>query len=115
MAASPNRGEVWLADLNPTRDHEQAGKRPVLVVSTDVFNHGPADLVFVLPLMRTNRGIPIHVPLRPPEGGVSAPSYILCDALRSISKDRLDSKAWGKVSPATMERVEEILRLLMEL
>jgi len=115
MAPSPNRGEIWLAQLNPTQGHEQAGKRPVLIVSTDVFNHGPAGLVFVLPLTRTNRGIPIHVPLRPPEGGISAPSYILCDALRSISKTRLDTKAWGKVSSETMERVEDILRLLMEL
>lgn len=115
MAVSPNRGEIWPADLNPTRGHEQAGKRPVLVVSTDRFNHGPADLVFVLPLSRTDRGIPIHIAIRPPEGGLSAPSYILCDALRSISKSRLDSEAWGKISLKTMQQVEEMLRLLMEL
>ena len=115
MAGSPNRGEIWLADLNPVRGHEQAGKRPVLIVSTDTFNHGPAELVLVLPLIRTNRGIPIHIPIRPPEGGVSAPSYILCDALHSISRGRLSSEAWGKVSLQTMQQVEEMLRLLMEL
>lgn len=113
--ASPNRGEIWLADLDPTLGHEQAGRRPVLVISTNTFNHGPAKLLFVLPLTRTNRGIPIHVAIRPPEGGVSAPSYILCDGLRSIDKDRLVSQAWGRVSAATMKRVEANLRLLMEL
>ena len=50
MARLPSRGEIWTADLNPTGGHEQAGKRPVLIVSTDTFNHGAADLLFVLPL-----------------------------------------------------------------
>ena len=70
MSPLPNRGEIWLADLNPTRGHEQAGARPVFIISTNTFNHGPADLVFVLPLTRTDRHIPIHVPIDPPEGGM---------------------------------------------
>lgn len=115
MAASPNRGEIWLADLNPVRGHEQAGRRAVLIVSTDAFNHGPAGLVFVLPLTRTDRGIPIHVPVNPPEGGVTAASFILCDALRSISMDGLTSQAWGSVTGKTVRRVEANLRLLLEM
>jgi mRNA interferase MazF len=115
MPIQPSRGEIWLADLNPIRGHEQAGRRPVLIISTDAFNHGPADLVFVLPLTRTNRGIPLHIPVDPPEGGLSARSFILCDAIRSISKDRLGSDPWGVVSPTTMAQVEAYLRLLLEL
>lgn len=115
MSREPSRGEIWLADLNPMRGHEQAGTRPVLVVSTDIFNHGPAGLVFVLPLTRTDRRIPAHIPLEPPEGGVSSRSLILCDALRSISKDRLKGNPWGSISTATMQRVEETLRLLLDL
>jgi mRNA interferase MazF len=115
MPALPNRGEIWLADLNPIRGHEQAGTRPVLIISTNTFNHGPASLVFVLPLTRTDRYIPIHVPLDPPEGGVSTRSYILCDALRSIAKDRLGPRPWGNVSAATLRKVEDNLRILLEL
>jgi mRNA interferase MazF len=115
MSPLPNRGEIWLANLNPTRGHEQAGARPVLVISTNIFNHGPADLVFVLPLTRTDRHIPIHVPIDPPEGGVSARSYILCDALCSIAKDCLGPRAWGSVSAATLRKVADNLRILMEL
>lgn len=115
MIASPNRGEIWLADLNPIRGHEQAGRRPVLIVSTDAFTHGPAGLVFVLPLTSTDRGIPIHIPIHPPEGGVTVHSFILCDALRSISTERLTSQAWGRVTSKTMRRVEANLRLLLEM
>ena len=87
----------------------------MLIISTNTFNHGPADLVFVLPLTRTDRRIPIHVPIDPPEGGVSARSYIVCDALRSIAKDRLGPRAWGSVSAATLRRVADNLRILIEL
>lgn len=110
----PNRGEVWLADLNPTRGHEQAGQRPVLVVSVDPFNHGPAGLVIVVPLTSKDRGIPTHVPLRPPEGGLAVPSVLLCDAVRSISRERLTKKL-GAVSPDTVAEVDMRLRLLMGL
>ena len=92
----PYRGDIWLADLAPTRGHEQSGRRPVLVISDDVFNQGPAELVIVLPLTSTYRGMPVHVPITPPEGGLKTPSVILCDAIRSIAKERLLWR-WGSV------------------
>ncbi|HYN21742.1 MAG TPA: type II toxin-antitoxin system PemK/MazF family toxin, partial [Thermoanaerobaculia bacterium] len=47
---TPGRGEVWLASLDPVRGHEQAGTRPVLIVSEDLFNRGPAELIIALPV-----------------------------------------------------------------
>lgn len=44
------RGEIWLVDLNPVRGHEQAGKRPCLIISVDLFNQGTSGLVVVLPI-----------------------------------------------------------------
>ena len=41
------RGEIWQVNLNPTRGHEQAGIRPALVLSVDVFHNGPAELVII--------------------------------------------------------------------
>lgn len=110
----PSRGEVWLADLDPTRGHEEAGLRPVLVLSVDTFNHGPAGLVIVLPVTSTHRGIAAHVPLNPPEGGVKVTSFVLCDAIRSITKERLVRK-WGAASPATLVAVEDRVRILLGL
>jgi len=38
--AYPHRGEIWLADLRPTRGREQTGCRPVLILSVDFYNAG---------------------------------------------------------------------------
>ena len=110
----PVRGEVWLADLSPTRGHEQAGRRPVLVVSEDLFNRGPAGLAIVLPLTSTVRPIPSHVAVSPPEGGLKSASAVLCEAIRSVSTDRLVQR-WGVVAPETLARIEDRLRILLRL
>lgn len=110
----PYRGEIWLAALAPTRGHEQTGIRPILVISEDVFNQGPADLVIALPLTSTYRGIPSHVSITPPEGGLSTSSVILCDAIRSIAKERL-LRRLGAVSRSTLATVEDRLRILLGL
>lgn len=112
--SSPTRGEVWLLDLNPTRGHEQAGLRPAVVVSTDGFNHGPAGLVIVTPVTTTRRGIPFHVPVSPPEGGLRRPSFIKCEDIRSVSTERLVER-WGLLTPSTMALVEDRLRILLQL
>ena len=108
----PRRGEIWKVDLGRTRGHEQAGTRPSLVLSVDPFNAGPAGLVVVLPLTTRAKGIPFHVEVNPPEGGLSDRSFIKCEDVRSISKDRLVSPL-GAVSPATLECVEERVRILL--
>jgi mRNA interferase MazF len=108
------RGDIWLADLNPVRSHEQAGRRPVLVISVDPFNQSRADLVVVVPITSTLRNIPFHVVVQPPEGGLANRSALLCEAVRSISKGRLIDR-WGSVLPATMAEVEDRLRVLMGL
>ena len=115
MTALPSRGEIWSADLSPTRGHEQSGMRPVLVISNTTFSQGPSGLVVVLPLSRTNRRIPLHIPIHPPEGGLTSLSFVLCDAVRSITRDRLGSAPWGRVDPATLEKVNAALRALLEL
>ncbi len=110
----PKRGEIWQVDLGRTRGHEQAGTRPGLVISVDSFNAGPAGLVVVLPLTTRVKGIPFHVEVNPPEGGLGERSFIKCEDIRSISMDRLVSPL-GAVSQATLARVEERVRILLEM
>jgi mRNA interferase MazF len=110
----PSRGEVWQVDLSPTRGHEQAGRRPALVVSTDRYNHGPAGLVVIVPMTTRERRIPLWVRVERPEGGVKATSFIQTDAIRSVSRERL-SRRWGTISETTMAAVDDRLRILLEL
>jgi mRNA interferase MazF len=111
---SPSRGDVWLIDFDPTRGHEQAGLRPGLVISSTVFNEGPADLVIALPMTSRRRSIPTHVQIAPPEGGLREVSYVLTEHIRSVARERFRER-WGTVSPATLGRVEGWLRVLLEL
>ncbi len=114
MTHPPLRGEVWTVDLDPGRGHEQTGRRPAIVVSTDRFNHGPAGLVVVVPITSVEKRIPLHVEVAPPEGGLRRRSFIKPEDLRSISTERLERRL-GTVSSATMEAVETRLRVLLEL
>lgn len=110
----PSRGEIWQVDLNPTRGHEQAGRRPGLVISVDRFNHGPSGLVVLIPLTTRAKGIPFHVRIDPPEGGVKEVSFVKCEDVRSVSKQRL-SESWGRVTEAILQRIEDRLRILLGL
>lgn len=112
--AGPKRGDVWTVNLDPTRGREQAGTRPALVVSADLFNGGPAGLVVVLPITSKDKRIRSHVAVDPPEGGLKTRSFVKTEDVRSVSIERLIDR-WGTVSPPTMAAVEDRLRILLEL
>lgn len=109
------RGEVWLADLEPTRGNEQTGERPVLIVSADRFNQGRARLVVAVPFTTRRRGLPIHVEVRPPDGGLREVSFAMCEQVRSLAVDRLGPQPFGSVPAAVLSAVENRLRLLLNL
>jgi mRNA interferase MazF len=108
------RGEIWLIDLNPIKGREQAGVRPALIISVDPFNNSMAELVIALPITTKSKGIPLHIKIMPPEGNIKEVSYIKCEDIRSISKERL-IQCWGKVTEETLFEVEKILSLLLGL
>ncbi len=111
---APSRGEIWMVDLSPTRGREQDGIRPAMVLSVDKFNHGPAELLIVLPITKTQRNIPTHVHVPMGEGGLTFDSYIKCEDIRSISTDRL-VRRMGEVAPPRLESVERYVRVLLGL
>ena len=112
--AEPERGEVWLLDLNPTRGREQSGQRPALVVSVNNFNLSRAGLVIILPITSVRKAVRSHVEVVAPEGGIQVDSFIKCEDIRSLSKERFLSR-WGVVSPTTMRAVEGRLPYLLDL
>jgi mRNA interferase MazF len=103
------QGDVWQAELDPVRGHEQGGTRPVLVISTDGFNAMRAGLVAIVPLSRTLRPVRTHVLVEPPEGGLSARSDVLCEQLWIISQERLNQRR-GRVTDTTLALVLDRIR-----
>lgn len=110
----PARGEIWIVDLNPTRGHEQAGKRPALIVSVNPFNFGPAELVIVLPITSKDKKNLLHVKIESEESGLKETSFIKCEDIRSVSTERLIVRL-GKVNSAVMSAVEDKIRILLGL
>jgi mRNA interferase MazF len=64
-----------------------------LIISVDLFNQGASGLAVVLPITSKEKGIPFHIAIAPPEGGVKTQSFIKCEDVRSISVERFD-KRW---------------------
>ncbi len=114
VSPEPKRGDVWFINFDPTAGHEQARARPAVVISVDKFNQGPAGLVIALPITSKDKRQPLHVPVSPPEGGLKVLSFIRCENVRSVSKQRL-SRFCGSLSSATMAEVERRTRILLNL
>jgi mRNA interferase MazF len=85
-----------------------------MIVSVDDFNHGPSELAAVLPCTTTERMIPWHIRIAPPEGGVPRESYIQCDQIRVVGYERLINRL-GAVGGRTIDRVEDMLKVFLDL
>jgi len=94
------------------RGHEQGGVRPVLIVSTDPFHQGGSGLVWVLPITSKDKKIRSRVALTAGEGGLPLSSFVICEAIRFISIDRLDRRL-GRVSTESLARVDNWVKILL--
>lgn len=108
----PRRGEIWLLDFSEPVGHEQAGRRPAVVVSDDDMNDGPSGLVVVVPVTSTRRGLPSHIELDGSETGLDQVSYAKCEDIKSVSVGRLVIRL-GVASDEAMFEVKRILRYLL--
>lgn len=104
----PRLGQVWTVDFDPIRGHEQGGVRPALVISNDQFNTTPHTFCIVVPFTRTFRGIPSHIRVDPPVGGLTARSYLLCEQAKLISVTRV-RRMMGSIDAALIDHVQEMV------
>ena len=97
------RGELRWADLNPTRGHEQAGLRPVLVLSQDVFNERSGTVIAVAPTSQEPRaGFPLTFELR--SSALPKRSWVKISQIRTLAVERLGRRI-GRVSPEELAQV----------
>lgn len=118
QAASPppRRGKIYLARLDPTEGSEQAGTRPVVVVSRDAINRY-SPVIVVCPLTdaaRVPKLYPSDVLVKAPGGGLAKDSVILTAQVRAISRSRL-VKRLGELKSGTMAQVESALKITLNL
>lgn len=82
------RGDIRWADLNPVRGHEQAGERPVLVLSHDVFNERSGTVIAVaLTSQEPRAGFPLTLEIRAP--GLPRRSWAKIGRIRTLSTERV--------------------------
>lgn len=103
------RGEIYLADLNPTIGSEQGGVRPVLILQNDVGNfHSKTTIIAAMTsLFRNKRQIPTHFVVTA-RGELIRDSIVLLEQIRTISKSRLIKKI-GKLSIDEMNALNKCL------
>ena len=101
--ASILRGEIRWADLDPTRGHEQAGQRPVLVLSADVFNERSGTVIAAaLTSQEPRAGFPLTLELT--TRGMPKRSWVKISQVRTLASERLGRRL-GRVSAEELARV----------
>ncbi|NCJ08537.1 type II toxin-antitoxin system PemK/MazF family toxin [Synechococcales cyanobacterium C] len=99
------RGEIRWADLSPTRGHEQAGRRPVLILSNDVFNERSGTVIAVALTSQPQRAsFPLTLELSVPE--LPRRSWVKISQIRTLAVERIESQV-ARATPEEMLRVIE--------
>lgn len=106
------RGDIWWADLNPVRGHEQAGIQPVMVISHDIFNERSGT---VIALALTSQPPKAGFPLSHELTSIELPkrSWVKISQIRTLSVERLGAKL-GNISPDELTLIIEGLNEIVD-
>jgi mRNA interferase MazF len=111
-----HRGDIWIVDWSPSRGSEQAGMRPALVIQTDAANlNSRYPNTIVLTISTKGKAVPFHISVNPSrENGLKEKSYVKCEQVLTISKDRLVRRT-GLLDQKQLREVEEALRKVFDM
>ncbi|ABA58048.1 type II toxin-antitoxin system PemK/MazF family toxin [Nitrosococcus oceani] len=99
------RGDIRWADLNPTRGYEQAGFRPVVILSHDIFNERSSTVIAMAITSQPQRaGFPLTLELH--SGGLPKRSWVKISQIRTLSVERIGKKI-GRTSPEELAQLVE--------
>ncbi|HEY2933604.1 MAG TPA: type II toxin-antitoxin system PemK/MazF family toxin [Acidobacteriota bacterium] len=97
------RGDIVWADLNPVKGHEQAGLRPVIILSHDVFNERSGTVIAVAVTSQPQRsGFPLTLELS--RGRLPKKSWAKISQIRTLSVERL-GKRISRIPPEELNRI----------
>lgn len=111
------RGEIYFVDLNPAQGREQAGQRPVLVLSVDAVNRLPLVVTVIVGTKGENipRDYSTNVRVAPVDSGLPLETVFLCFQLRSLDACRFPSAPAGRLTASALQRIEGAARLCLGL
>ena len=109
MIELPERGQIWLVNLDPAIGAEIKKTRPAVIISNDL-NNQYADTVTILPVSDPGQKVyPFEVLIAPEDTGLSKPSKIKCQHIRTVDKGRL-IKPLGGIHTHRVAQVEQALK-----
>lgn len=116
QVAFPKRGEIYLVNFDPTVGSEiQKTLSAALILQNDISNqHSPITIVAALTSQFDPELYPTEVLINPPEGGLTYPSVVLLNQIRSIDKTRL-VKRLGIISEELMNSVNNAIQISLGL
>lgn len=112
-----HRGEIYFVNLNPVQGREQAGQRPVVVLSIDTINRLPLVVTVVVGTKGENvpRDYPTDVRVLPTDSGLQMETVFLCLQLRSLDPRRFPDTPAGRVSGRVLDQMENAVRYCLGL
>jgi mRNA interferase MazF len=113
MTNSLKRGEIWLADLDPTQGSEQAGIRPVIIFQNDLVSKFSSTAI-AIPLTTNQRRatLPICLLIEQGNGGLNQDSVALCFQMRVLDKTRL-IRTLEQLNSEIIAQLEDIVLLTL--
>ena len=106
--------QIWWIDLGEPVGGEQSGRRPAVVVASELHCRFPIDLTLVVPLTTRDRRLPHHVPIQSAESGLPMSSFARTEDVRSVSTHRLvGGTPIGRLSEDEQREVRRWLRRMM--
>jgi mRNA interferase MazF len=114
---SLNRGDIYFVNLNPVIGREQAGRRPVLILSDDSINRLPLVVTVVIGTDGANvpRDYPTNVRVSPAESGLPIETVFLCFQIRSIDASRFPAIPAGRINQTAMSKIALAVRKCLAL
>jgi mRNA interferase MazF len=107
-------GDIWLAELDPTVGHEQGGRRPVVVVSSQGFNSLPINMTIVVPMTGNDRGLVTQPQVASSGAGLNRGSFARPEDVRAIDARRLKRRL-GRVNAQELAEIRKVLRYFLDL
>lgn len=111
------RGQIYFVNLNPVQGREQAGQRPVLILSNNQINTLPLVITVIVGTKGANirQNYPTNVRVTPEDSGLPIVTVFLCFQIRSLDRGRFFDQPAGELSASKMAEVETAVRYCLGL